>query len=469
MSDFFVNLGRKPLARKTIQTLGLPVPMPQHLARPAGPWAERFLEGKQVVAGHLPSGALAPTLAPILSGTGATLTVTGTDAQREQYGNITVMDGNKPPEGLRPHALVFDATGLTGATDLRLVYDFFHSLIKKVGTCGRVIVVSRPPKEYTAPESVAAARALEGFIRSIGRETGRKGTTTQVIYVASDADDRLESVLRFLLSTHAAYISGQPVHVSATLPSPSSMPQVKALEGKTALVTGAARGIGEATARALAREGAHVICMDRPAELEAAEKLAASINGAALDCDVTDGEAPGKVGAFITEKYNGLDIVVHNAGVTRDKTLGNMDAERWDMVLGVNLIGLIALNEGLLEQLNEHGRIICMSSIGGIAGNPGQTNYAASKAGVIGYVQALAPMLADRGIAVNAVAPGLIETAMTAAMPTMTREVARRLCNLTQGGLPEDVADAVTFLASPGAAGMTGEVLRVCGGSFVGA
>lgn len=452
MSDFFVNLGRKPMARKVIQTLGLPVPMPQYLARAEGPWTESFLQGKTVVVGQLPGAVLASTLSACLSGTGA-----------------TVVNNATSSEGLRPHALVFDATGLTGAADLRLVYDFFHGLIKEVGKCGRVIIVSRPPAEYAKPEAAAAARALEGFIRSVGRETGRKGTTAQTIYVASDADDRLGPVLRFLLSRHAAYISGQPLHVSATLPCPSSIPLVKPLEGKTALVTGAARGIGEATARALAREGAHVICMDRPGELEAAEKVAASINGTAFGCDVTDAEAPAKVGAFITEKFKGIDIVVHNAGVTRDKTLGNMDAARWDMVLGVNLIGLIALNEGLIGHLNENGRIICMSSIGGIAGNPGQTNYAASKAGVIGYVQALAPMLVERGIAVNAVAPGLIETAMTAAMPTMTREVARRLCNLTQGGLPEDVADAVTFLASPGAAGMTGQVLRVCGGNFVGA
>jgi 3-oxoacyl-[acyl-carrier protein] reductase len=149
--------------------------------------------------------------------------------------------------------------------------------------------------------------------------------------------------------------------------------------------------------------------------------------------------------------------------------LANMDAPRWNMVLDVNLISLMRVNESLLDFLRDGGRIVCLSSIGGIAGNVGQTNYAATKAGVIGYIEGLAPILAPRGITVNAIAPGFIETKMTAAVPLATREVARRLCNLSQGGQPQDIAEAITFLASPGASGMTGEVLRVCGGNFIGA
>lgn len=472
MSDFFVNLGRKPLARKVIQTLGLPVPMPQYLARGGGPWTERFLKGETVVVGHLPGAGLAQVLATSLWNTGATLFVEGSEAQCACYtaqGEASLLRGDGLPEETRPRALVFDATGIEGAQDLRKVYAFFHDLIKKGTPCGRMIVVSRPPSAYEKPEAAAAARALEGFVRSMAREAGRKGTTAQTVYVKEDAGDRLEPVLRFLLSTHAAYISGQPIHLSAMVAAPSPMPYVRPLDGKTALVTGAARGIGAATARALAREGACVLCVDRPGESALTEKVAAEINGKAFACDITDADAPEKVSNYITETFGGLDIVVHNAGVTRDKTLGNMDEARWDMVLGVNLIGLIALNEGLLPLLNDSGRIICLSSVGGISGNAGQTNYAASKAGVIGYVQALAPSLVTRAIAINAVAPGFIETAMTAAMPFGTREVARRLCNLSQGGLPEDVAEMVTFLASPGAAGLTGQVLRVCGGNYVGA
>jgi 3-oxoacyl-[acyl-carrier protein] reductase len=236
-----------------------------------------------------------------------------------------------------------------------------------------------------------------------------------------------------------------------------------------ALVTGAARGIGEATARALAREGAAVIVMDRPAELEAAKKVADAIGGTALAADITDPKAAAAVLEHVKQHHAGLDIVVHNAGITRDKTIANMSADKWDMVLSVNLISLIRANEELIGSIRDGGRIIALSSVGGIAGNPGQTNYAATKAGVIGYVQAFAPRVAGRGITVNAVAPGFIETQMTAAMPMGTREVARRLCMLTQGGLPEDIAETITFLASPDTTGLTGEVIRICGGNFVGA
>jgi 3-oxoacyl-[acyl-carrier protein] reductase len=209
--------------------------------------------------------------------------------------------------------------------------------------------------------------------------------------------------------------------------------------------------------------------MDRESEIAVATQVAQSIQGTALVCDVTDARAAEIILEHVREHYDGLDIVVHNAGVTRDKTLGNMTKDQWSMVLGVNLLGLIRCNEKLLDSIRDGGRIIALSSVGGIAGNAGQTNYAATKAGLIGYVQALAPMVASRGITVNAVAPGLIETRMTAAMPMGTREVARRLCSLMQGGLPEDIAETITFLASPGATGITGEVLRVCGGNFLGA
>jgi len=212
------------------------------------------------------------------------------------------------------------------------------------------------------------------------------------------------------------------------------------------------------------------VVMDRPAELEAASAVAQSIGGTALGCDITDTGAPEKIREHLAAQHGGaLDILVHNAGITRDKMLVNMGEDRWNMVLDVNLKSLIRVNEALLGDIREGGRIICLSSIGGIAGNVGQTNYAATKAGVIGYIEGLAPTLAARGITVNAIAPGFIETKMTAAIPLATREVARRLSNLSQGGLPEDIAEAITFLASPGAAGIDGEVLRVCGGNFIGA
>ena len=161
--------------------------------------------------------------------------------------------------------------------------------------------------------------------------------------------------------------------------------------------------------------------------------------------------------------------MIHNAGITRDKTLARMKPEHWDQVMAVNAEALVRIQGALDPRLREGGRVIALSSIAGIAGNQGQTNYAASKAGVAGWVRALAPLLARRGITVNAVAPGFIETRMTAAIPAAIRQVARRLSALGQGGQPEDVAAALVFLASPGAVGVSGAVLRVCGGAFVGA
>jgi 3-oxoacyl-[acyl-carrier protein] reductase len=162
-----------------------------------------------------------------------------------------------------------------------------------------------------------------------------------------------------------------------------------------------------------------------------------------------------------------FDIVVHNAGITRDKTLARMKPEQWDQVLEVNLASVVRATAAV--EIRDGGRIVCLSSIAGLAGNMGQTAYAASKAGIVGFVRETSRKLAPRGITVNAIAPGFIETRLTAAIPVAIREVARRLSALAQGGLPEDVAQAIVFLASPGAQGITGRTLRVCGGAFVGA
>jgi 3-oxoacyl-[acyl-carrier protein] reductase len=171
------------------------------------------------------------------------------------------------------------------------------------------------------------------------------------------------------------------------------------------------------------------------------------------------------------ERHGGLDIVIHNAGITRDKLLANMDEDRWNSVIGVNIASQLRINDALLgsDRLGKSPRIVSVASTSGIAGNRGQTNYAASKGGVIGMVRATAPLLAERGGSINAVAPGFIETEMTARMPFATREVARRLNSLQQGGRPGDVAEAIAFLASDAAAGISGEVLRVCGQNLVGA
>ena len=242
------------------------------------------------------------------------------------------------------------------------------------------------------------------------------------------------------------------------------------LAGKVAVVTGAARGIGAAIAEVLAREGATVVGMDRPAEEGALGASMAAINGVGLALDVTAPDAGERLASELKARFGGADIVVHNAGVTRDKMLRNMSPQLWDMVLDINLAAILNINERLLQSgLKPGARFVCISSIGGIGGNAGQTNYAATKAGVIGYAESLAPLLAKKGMAINAVAPGFIETQMTAAMPTVNREVGRRVNSLSQGGVPQDIAEAVTFFASPLANGINGRTLRVCGQNWLGA
>jgi 3-oxoacyl-[acyl-carrier protein] reductase len=194
------------------------------------------------------------------------------------------------------------------------------------------------------------------------------------------------------------------------------------------------------------------------------------LGGDHLTLDITTKDAPQRIAKHVKEKFGGVDIVVHNAGITRDKKLANMKEDGFASAIAVNLTAPERITTELLRQdlVNANGRIIGVASIAGIAGNLGQTNYAASKAGVIGFVDSLADDLKD-GITVNAVAPGFIETKMTAAVPFATREVGRRLNSLSQGGQPVDVAETIAWYASPASTAVNGNVVRVCGQMMLGA
>jgi 3-oxoacyl-[acyl-carrier protein] reductase len=236
-------------------------------------------------------------------------------------------------------------------------------------------------------------------------------------------------------------------------------------------VTGASRGIGASIAEVLGRDGAHVVCLDVPAQGGELSEVANRVGGSSLQLDITATDAPTRLVDHLAQRHGGVDVVVHNAGVLRDKTLGRMEPGQWDAVIAVNLTSQERINEALLrtDALRANGRIIGVSSIAGIAGNVGQTNYATSKAGVIGVVEALADELAGRGGTINAVAPGFIETRMTAGVPLVTREVGRRLNSLSQGGLPVDVAETIAWYAHPASTGVNGNVVRVCGQMLLGA
>jgi 3-oxoacyl-[acyl-carrier protein] reductase len=212
------------------------------------------------------------------------------------------------------------------------------------------------------------------------------------------------------------------------------------------------------------------VCLDVPAQGDALSAVANRVGATALQLDITASDAPARIVEHVTQRHRGVDVVVHNAGITRDRTLGRMDAGRWDAVIAVNLAAQERVNEALFaaDAVRPDGRIVGVSSIAGIAGNVGQTNYATSKAGVIGMVDSLSRQVAGRAT-VNAVAPGFIETGMTAAVPLFIREAGRRMNSMAQGGLPVDVAETVAWFAHPASAGVNGNVVRVCGQSLLGA
>jgi 3-oxoacyl-[acyl-carrier protein] reductase len=370
--------------------------------------------------------------------------------------------------------LVFDATGITEPAGLRGLYEFFTPLLRNLGPSARVVVLGSTPLEVSDPHEQICQRSLEGFTRSLGKELQR-GATASLVYVspaAKPAANGCESTLRFILSGKSAYVDGQVFTVGADDSSPPA-DWDKPLAGKVGIVTGAARGIGATIAEVFARDGAAVVAIDIGGDTaQALEQTAARVGGTALALDVTAPDAVERITAHLNEHHGGrADILVNNAGITRDKLLANMDDARWDAVVAVNLLAPLALTEGLVSNgsIGQGGRIIGLSSMAGIAGNRGQTNYATTKAGMIGIAEALAPGLAAKGITINAVAPGFIETAMTAAIPLATREVGRRLNSLYQGGQPVDVAELIAYFASPASNAVTGNVIRVCGQALLGA
>lgn len=482
MADFLVDLGANPAARNLIGKLGLPIPLPQKLRRGRGAWSERPLADKRFVVGSVGEGAALPTIAATLARAGASVTLVGAD---DATAAPFVEAGEAWGRPLRRHApdeevprervggLIFDATGVQTPEQLRALYDFFHPWIRSIDKCGRVLVLGRPVGGESSPGGAAAVRALEGFVRSVAKEIGRKGSTANLVRVAVGAEERLEGPLRWFLSARSAFVDCQPLLVDGRVKAAKAAAKaswIRPLEGKAALVTGAARGIGAATVRRLAAEGAKVICLDLPADDGAIAALADEVGGVPLPLDVTAADAGERIAAVAKEAFGGLDIVVHNAGITRDKTLGRMKPEAWDLTLQVNLAAILAMDEVLLKKsLRPGGRVILLSSTVGMSGNLGQTNYATSKAAIIGLVGHRARSLAKKGVTINAVAPGFVETRLTAAIPVGTREGARRLSALSQGGIPVDIAEVITFFASPGAIGVTGNVLRACGGSFIGA
>jgi 3-oxoacyl-[acyl-carrier protein] reductase len=429
----------------------LGIPQPETL--------RRYKPGDQPLAGTLLIGGEGRVVEPLRT------------ALAEDYDVVSNNLGGRWADSFG--GLVFDATGINEPAGLKDLYKFFTPLLRNLGPSGRIVVIGTTPDEISGHERIAQ-RALEGFTRSLAKEL-RRGATVNLVHLSPDAKPAatgLESTVRFILSGKSAYVDGQVFRVGAADSAPPA-DWDRPLDGKVALVTGAARGIGATIAEVFARDGASVIVVDVEGASEALGDTAAKVGATALTLDVTADDAVERIAEHLREHYHGtpLDILVNNAGITRDKLLANMDEARWDSVVAVNLLAPLRLTEGLVDNgsLGEGGRVVGLSSMAGIAGNRGQTNYAATKAGMIGLTDALSEAYADKGITVNAVAPGFIETKMTEAIPLATREVGRRLNSLYQGGQPIDVAETIAYFASPASNAVTGNTIRVCGQAWLGA
>ncbi|ALH95921.1 3-oxoacyl-ACP reductase [Acinetobacter equi] len=461
MTDQYQAFAKSPIGKFVIKNLGLPSPT----------FLERFESATPVVKGSVLIGAassstLSASIAQVLANIHANSYV-GNNIELQQIAAKVGLTLNVINEHTSKYKVViFDASGIETSEQLNELYAFFNPIARQIQNSGRIVVLGITPETAKTVKKAIAQRALVGFVKSIAKEF-KKGIAANVIYVDEGAEQNLESTLRFSISARSAYVSGQIIQVSKA--AVVDVDWAKPLAGKTAVVTGASRGIGEAIAHVLARDGAHVICLDVPQQQADLDRVANEIGGSTLAIDITAEDAGEKI-KQAAAVYGGLDIIVQNAGITRDKTLANMKPELWDLVININLSAIERVNDYLLSHdgLNENGRIVCVSSISGIAGNLGQTNYATSKAGVIGLVKFTAPIL-HNGITINAVAPGFIETQMTAAIPFAIREAGRRMNSMSQGGLPVDVAETIALFATAASSGLNGNVVRVCGQSLLGA
>jgi len=469
MTDILLEIAKNRNVRAIVQAMGLPLPLPQTLERSLGPSVARPLDGKRLLIASIGASTFTEHVAGTIDRCGGEPFLATTPVE-------SVASGVAPSaatltEHARIDGIVVDAASMSTIDESRELRAQLQPWMRRMQTCARIVVIGATPRaRHTSAEHASVQQALDGFTRSLAKEVGARGATANLIRVADAARARLDGTLTFLLTARAAFVTAQTFDISNKARNLDDAPVHPPLTGTTAIVTGAARGIGEATARRLAVDGAHVICVDRPDELDTIDALATAIQGSSLAVDVTDSDAADQI-AQAAAARGGVHIVVHNAGVTRDRKLANMNEERWDLVMDVNLRAVIAMHEALDGRglIHDGGRVVLLSSVSGVAGNMGQTNYGASKAGVIGLARYEAARLASRGITVNAVAPGFIETQMTARMPMAIREGARRLSALGQGGHPEDVAAMVAFLASRASQGLTGQTIRVCGGALVGA
>jgi 3-oxoacyl-[acyl-carrier protein] reductase len=424
-----------------------------------------------IVLGELDGGGLARETLALLGIDPAAALIDVPDARTKDERGRDV----PPSYPSRPGAIVVDATGVRHIVELEGIRQVLRPVMRQLEGSGRVIIVATDASAVEGLEAKAAAQGIDGINRTVAKEL-RGGSTSNLVFVrGGTAAEDLASTLSFLLEGRSAFVDGQAWRVGPAKAQHALTD--RPFDGRVVVVTGAARGIGAAIARTFARDGATVVAVDIPPAGDALAAVANEIGGSALQLDITADDAGRRIAEHVASRH-GADTriwaLVHNAGITRDKLLANLDEKRWASVLDVNLAAEMRINDFLLNNdvpggLGEEARIVGIASTSGVAGNKGQTNYAASKAGVMGLVWAMSEELAGRPITVNAVAPGFIETEMTAAIPFVSREIFRRTNSLTQGGNPVDVAETLAYLCGPASGGVDGQVVRVCGQNLVGA
>ena len=424
-----------------------------------------------VVLGELDGGGIARETLSLLGITpGQPLLDVADNRTKDEKGRA------QPPRyQQKPGAIVIDATGVREITQLEGIRQLLRPIMRGLEPSGRVILLATDASEVEGLEAKAVAQGIDGINRTVGKEL-RAGSTSNLVFVKGGATAQdLASTMSFLLEGRSAFVSGQAWRVGPAKVQHEVSP--RPFEGKVVVVTGAARGIGAAIARTFARDGAEVVAVDIPQAGDALAKVANEIKGSALQLDITAEDAGEKIAKHVARVLGAekkIWAIVHNAGITRDRMLANLDEKLWGSVLDVNLAAEMRINDYLLNNdvpggLADEARIVGIASTSGVAGNKGQTNYAASKAGVMGLVWAMRDELADQPITTNAVAPGFIETEMTGAIPFVQREIFRRTTSLSQGGNPVDVAETLAYLCDPASGGVDGQVIRVCGQNLVGA
>lgn len=487
MDDWSLN----PNVRKLLQRVPLPISLPTPLRRGAGRTIANELLGTRAIVTRL-RDALDLALAQALQHAGAAVTIVDPAGDTTLTGRIVDGGGQLVPATVDLPGGILHAIAQSGATADRRPVTLIHRVTRPHGddlavneTTDALLGVghaaaSLPPNsrlllvigpDLTGDNLGGLMRAAtQGFMRSAFKELGKSGSACHVIR-AEDAQ-AAAALAAFLASPRAAFLTGLDLVAQKSLAGDAA--DVPALDGKVVLVTGAARGIGASIAERLALEGAHVWINDIAQSVAAAADTVAQIRARGSHAEFVAADVGTLSGAqaiadAIGKGAGRLDGVIHNAGITRDRTLKKMSVAQWRQVLQVNFGAMHLVQTAVAPLLQPGASVVLMSSVMGIAGNFGQTNYSASKSAVIELAKQWACDGYNRGLRANAIAPGFILTDMTAQMPVVNREMAKQLTAMLQPGLPLDVAETACFLVGAQSRGLTGQVLRCDGGMAFGA